>query len=135
MKTEKSCGCIILRNKEIPLIGTRNDKNELFWSFPKGHKEPGEPDVETALRETKEEVGLDVKIIDEKPISTDYLIHDGTVLKNVSLFIAVPLNDEIKIQASEVEKAKWMPVGEAGQYFKKYYSDAWKEFLVRFNSI
>lgn len=31
-----------------------------FWKFPKGHKEGDESDIETALRETKEEIGITV---------------------------------------------------------------------------
>ena len=46
------------------LIGTRDDNGKPFWSFPKGHQEDGETDIETAIRETKEETNLDVKIID-----------------------------------------------------------------------
>ena len=46
------------------MIGARDDNDKLFWSFPKGHQEDGETDIETAIRETKEETNLDVKIID-----------------------------------------------------------------------
>lgn len=40
-----------------------------------------ETDAETALRETKEEVGLDVKIIDTNPIVMKYIIDKGTTEK------------------------------------------------------
>ena len=130
-KREKSCGCIILRDNEVLLIGTRGDDGGLFWSFPKGHQEYGETDIETALRETKEEVGLDVRIIDEEPFRTGHLVHNGTAYKEIILFIAEPLNDEIKMQEGEVEKAQWAKINEAGKFVDNYYKDVWEELLGR----
>ena len=133
MDKEKSCGCIVLKNDKVLLIGAKDDDGKLFWSFPKGHQDDGETDAETAVRETKEEVGLDVEIIDEKPIRTGHLVHGGTVYKEILLFMAEPLNDEIKMQEDEVEKAEWVRIDEAGKYFDDYYSDAWGELLNRLN--
>ena len=65
MKTEKSCGCIILKDNQVLLIGAKDDGGKLFWSFPKGHQENDETGTETAIRETKEETGLDVEISDK----------------------------------------------------------------------
>ena len=63
MLHEKSCGAIVYRkyhgNLEILLI---KHVNSGHWSFPKGHVEAGETEVETALREIKEETGIDVII-------------------------------------------------------------------------
>ena len=131
---EKSCGCIILKDDNVLLIGARDGNGKLFWSFPKGHQEDGETNFETAIRETKEEVGLDVKIVDNEPIKTSYLVHNGTVHKDVLLFIAEPLNNEIKIQETEVEKAEWVKIDEASKYFDNYYSGAWEELLNRVRS-
>lgn len=131
MDKEKSCGCIILKDGKVLLIGARDDNDKLFWSFPKGHQEDRETDIETALRETKEEVGLDVEIIDKAPIKTWHLVHGGTVRKEVLLFVAKPLNDEIKRQDDEVERAEWVKISEAGKYFDNYYSGVWEEFLSR----
>lgn len=125
MNREKSCGCIVLKDNKVLLIGARNDEGKLFWSFPKGHQEDGETDAETAIRETKEETNLDVKIVDDKPIRTGHLVHGGTVYKEILLFVAEPLNDEVKIQEDEVEKIQWVQIDEAGKYFDGYYGDAW----------
>ena len=104
MNKEKSCGCIILRDDRVLLVAARDDEGKLFWSFPKGHQENNETDIETAIRETKEEVGLDVKIVNNEPIRTGHLVHGGTAYKEILLFIAKPLNGEIRIQVDEVEK-------------------------------
>lgn len=131
MGKEKSCGCIVLRDGKVLLIGARDNGGKLFWSFPKGHQDDGETDIETALRETKEEVGLEVKILDEDPIKTWHLVHGGTVRKDILLFISEVLSGEVEIQETEVERAEWVDINEAGKYFDGYYSDAWKELLNR----
>lgn len=131
MKTEKSCGCIVLKDDKVLLIGAKDDKGKLFWSFPKGHQEADETDIETAIRETKEETGLDVEISDTTPIKTGHFVHGGTVYKNILLFIAKPLNYNLKPQEEEVERAEWIQINEAGNYFTDYYSEAWEELLKR----
>ena len=61
MIREKSCGALVYRKKqdkvELLLIKHRNGGH---WSFPKGHVESGENEYQTALREIKEETGLDL---------------------------------------------------------------------------
>ena len=54
---EKSCGCIIINKNKVLLI----KQTKGHWGFPKGHVEKDETEIETAIREVKEETGLDVK--------------------------------------------------------------------------
>ena len=44
---------LVVRRAESPHLG--------LWSFPGGRVEPGESPLEAAVRETKEEVGLDIR--------------------------------------------------------------------------
>ena len=133
MKTEKSCGCIVLKDNKVLLVGAKDDDGKLFWSFPKGHQEIGETDTETAIRETKEETGLDVEIIDINPIKTGHLRHSGTVYKSILLFTAKPLNNKFKLQEEEIEQIKWVRTTEAGKYLTGYYREAWEELLKNRN--
>ncbi len=135
MKTEKSCGCIILEGDKVLLIGAKDDEGKLFWSFPKGHQEANETDIETAIRETKEETGLDIEISNIAPIKTGHFVHGGTVYKNITLFIAKPLNHELKPQIEEVEQVKWVKTSEAKKYFTDFYSEAWEELLKRLHNL
>ena len=131
---EKSCGCIILKDDKAFLICTLDDGKEMFWSFPKGHQEAGETDVETALRETKEETGLDVEILDYEPIKTGHLIHGGTAYKEILLFLAKPLNEDLVLQDGEVEKAEWVQFEDVSKILNGYYLEAWNEARARIRS-
>ena len=91
MTYEKSCGAIVYRkhhgNTEILLIKHINSGH---WSFPKGHVEQGETEVETALREIKAETSLDVLI-------------DPTFRETVTYF---PRKDTQKVVVYFIAKAK-----------------------------
>ena len=129
MHNEKSCGCILLKDGNALLICSLDNDNEQFWSFPKGHQNHGETNIETALRETKEEVGLEAKIIDTNPIKTGHKIHNG--YKEILLYLAEPLNHEITPQEGEVVIAKWVPIKEVGQYLTEHYRKVGKDLLER----
>ena len=58
----------------------------------------------------------------------------NNVYKKIFLFIAEPLNDKLKIQEREVEKAEWTPINKAGDFLSGYYKDVWGELLNRIES-
>lgn len=109
LKKEKSCGCIIIKNKKVLLV---YEKNRNFWGFPKGHMEEGENEIETARREVKEEVGLDVEIDINKRYSLNYIIKDE-IDKTTVLYLAVPKSEDLRMQESEIEDVKWCDFDEA----------------------
>src|SRR5690625_4867275 len=53
-----AAGVIILKNDHILLVHEEN-----HWSLPKGKREKNETMQQTAIREAKEETGLDVELI------------------------------------------------------------------------
>ena len=63
MRLEKSCGALVYRRnrEQIELLLIKNRYGG-HWSFPKGHVEGRETEVQTALREVKEETGLDISL-------------------------------------------------------------------------
>lgn len=127
MKREKSCGTIIFDQGKVLLIGSKDENGELFWSFPKGHQELGETDVETAIRETLEEVGLNVEIINQTPVITSHPIHNGAAIKDIYLFLARAESGEVKPQAGEVETWRWVDFDEVNKYLADYYQEAWSK--------
>ena len=103
LKKEKSCGCIILKDGKVLLI---YEKIGQYWGFPKGHIENNETEIETAKREVKEEVGLDVEIDKEKRYELNYITDKG-IDKTTVLYIAKPKSEKVVMQESEVEEVQW----------------------------
>jgi len=105
---EKSCGCIIIENKKVLLI----QQNKGFWSFPKGHVEENETEIETAIREVKEETNIDVEVDSSKRYTMEYMTDKGTI-KKVVLFVAKMVGGNLKAQESEVSTIKWLEFDDA----------------------
>lgn len=116
---EKSCGAVIYRRKsgnlEFLLIKNRRGGN---WGFPKGHIEKGEDERATALREVKEETGLDVVLADGFRSMSEYHPR-GRIFKQVVFFLAeMPEGGEITPQQSEVDRFIWADYGLAMRTFR-----------------
>ena len=108
MPREKSCGCIIIENEKVLLV----QQTEGHWGFPKGHVEENETEIETAIREVKEETNIDVEVDERQRYSMEYITGKG-ILKEVVLFIAKRMGGEIKQQESEINKISWLNFEEA----------------------
>lgn len=109
---EKSCGAIVYKKENDELKFLLVYQNNGHYSFPKGHVEEGETEIETATREIKEETNLDVLIDTRFREITTYSPYPG-VLKDVIFFIAMPKTFDVVIQESEVENAQWIEINEA----------------------
>ena len=108
LEKEKSCWCIIIENNKVLLI----QQTKGHWGFPKGHVEISETEIETAIREVKEETNLDVEINENKRYTVEYITDKGT-FKQVVLFIAKKINGDERCQESEVKSMKWMTFEDA----------------------
>lgn len=131
---EKSCGALVYRKKqdkyELLLIKHRYGGH---WSFPKGHVEQGENELQTALREIKEETGLDVNLREGFRQSVEYYPKPH-VKKQVVYFLGYPENDTVKKQEEEISEYRWCPLEQADSMVtfkndKNLISQA-KKFLI-----
>lgn len=90
------------------------DPNKSYWGFPKGHLNEGESSKDAALREVKEEVGLDAEIIDKVGVSKYFFEWEGEkIFKVVTIFLMKAKTGQITIQAEEILEARWVNVDEA----------------------
>ena len=108
MKNEKSCGCIIIDNGKVLLV----KQTAGHWGFPKGHVESNETEIETAIRETKEETNLSVEIVSNARYTMEYVI-DEDIHKEVVYFIAKETTNNVIAQESEISDIKWFSFKEA----------------------
>ena len=114
MIREKSCGALVYRKKQdrLELLLIRH-KNGGHWSFPKGHVETGETEPQTALREIKEETGLDVGLCEGFRQSVEYFPKPH-VKKQVVYFLASPDGDDkVRRQEEEISENKGCLLDEA----------------------
>lgn len=112
-KLEKSCGCIILRERpqrrEVLLVQSAKGRH---WSFPKGHMESGEDEHATARREVLEETGLAVDIRDGFRATSHYLTRHR-IPKEVVYFLASAPDTRVTIQKEEIATYAWLPISSA----------------------
>lgn len=111
---EKSAGAIVytdIDNERYYLIIKDFHNN---YGFPKGHLEENETLQEAALREIKEEVGLDVILDDNFKEELRYIMPNG-IEKSSTYFIAYYCDQEINFQKEEVQETKLLKYEEALQ--------------------
>ena len=105
MKYEKSCGAIVIDDNKVLVIKHRAG----HVGFPKGHVEDGETEVETAIREVKEETGIDIEVDTNYRYTTNYSPKEG-VSKEVIFFLGKVIGGKIKPQYTEVDEVSFIPM-------------------------
>lgn len=95
-------------------IGRRGDR---FWTLPKGHPEAGESPEAAALRELKEETGVEaVTLKPEHSFSMHYqfIFEGNTIDKTVTFFLGYVEHLETTIsQPQEIAALGWFSKSEA----------------------
>ena len=109
---ELACGAVIYTkiNGELKYLIIHSVNGD--YGFPKGHMEQGETSFDTALREIKEEVGIDVRLDTNFVKRVEYPIPNGHQ-KIVDYFVAEYSNQEVVTQESEVVEYFLLPFEEA----------------------
>ena len=84
------------------------------YGLPKGRMEENESEIQTAIRELKEETNIEVEVIDGFRHQIEYKLrrYKDTV-KQVIYFLGKCINNDIICQESEVSLAKFMTLDEA----------------------
>jgi len=106
---ERSAGAVVYR--DIP--GGRLYlllQNAGRWDFPKGGVEKGESELQTVLREVREETGLDVSVVPGFRKAVEYFYRrDGkNIHKQVVYHLAVAQEEKVKI-SFEHQSYGWFP--------------------------
>lgn len=129
--SEYSAGGVVYRRNgagtDIAVIyRTRHDD----WSLPKGHIEAGESREQAALREIKEETGLDARILHPLGEAVYFFRKKGgdLVRKTVYHYLMEALTTNLGKPNWEVTEARWVPITEA-QGLLSYEKD--KEILAK----
>jgi len=116
MIQEKSAGAVVFRRdgKKILYLLLEYKYKKRYYEFPRGNIEEGENEKKAALREIKEETGLDVEFVEGfRKVSKWFYRREGEVVsKKVIFFLAEAKSPEVKISEEHVGY-KWLPFEEA----------------------
>ncbi|MDD7607418.1 MAG: NUDIX domain-containing protein [Candidatus Enterosoma sp.] len=112
MKTERSYGAVVYKLSDNKILYLIEHMVLGHISLPKGHIEKGETEEECAIREIKEETGLDV-ILDTSFRETISYSTAKDVMKDVTFFTALINSDKIFPQKEEVNRIEFLPYDEA----------------------
>jgi 8-oxo-dGTP diphosphatase len=123
-KKEFSAGGVLLKDGRLLLIKMRNLLGEEVWTFPKGHLEASETAAQAALREVKEETGLDGRVLRALGTARYSFLRDGSpVDKEVDWFLMEETGGDGKaLTPDEVLDKRWCAPDEALALLK-YPSD------------
>lgn len=112
-----SAGGVVLRGNppEVLVVSLKEGR---VVTLPKGQVEPGERYPETALREVREETGVEAAVLSPLgKVRYYFTAREGeepvTVSKEVHYFLMAYRGGEPRPQLSEVEAAYFLPVSEA----------------------
>jgi len=131
---ERSCGAIVFKKMKGELRVLVIQHGEGHWSFPKGHMERGESEFETAIREVREETGIEIEITSNFRGESTYSPRKGAT-KTVTFFIGNYLGGDIQPQESEIYAVHWMRPSDAVPLLtfdkdRSIFIDALEHYLV-----
>ena len=114
MIREFSSGGLVIRNlRGRPHLAVVRVRDKIL-ALPKGHPEPGESSQDAALREVREETGLEATPVEKLGDIRYWYARDGDrVLKVVSFFLFRYRAGRLADHDHEVEEALWIPLDEA----------------------
>ena len=111
---------------EVVLAGRESDRT---WVFPKGTPDVGESVEETALREVREETGLEVEIV--RPIGQIeywFAVPGQRVHKVVQFFLMRATGGDVSLHDHEYDHVRWVPVSDARRLLSY---DTYRDMLDR----
>ncbi|MBI2613015.1 transcription antitermination factor NusB [Candidatus Kaiserbacteria bacterium] len=138
MPTEHLAGAVVYaKNKGETYLAFVHD---IFghWTISKGKIEENEDVPAGAVREIKEEMGLDIAIVQElgvnEYIANDSKVEGGKKRKRVTYFLAESPFAELKLGSSGgLDDAQWFPLSSVGDL--NFYDDTLKIIIPAINAL
>ena len=121
-------GAVIIKDGKILLEKRKNDPGKGKWSIPGGLVELGETVEQTALREVKEETGLEVEKPEHIDVVDNVIRDENGEIKYHFVIVDyfVKLKGGTMKAMSDAEELRWVTLDEVEQY------DLTKTFKVFF---
>ena len=109
-ETIPQAGGIVVRRDgdRLSVLLVRSKKDPALWIFPKGHIEPGESAEAAALRETREEAGVEGELVG--PVGEPLEFQSGTEAVSVQYFL---VRSRTEAPSPEGRDKRWFDLDEA----------------------
>lgn len=144
MRFEYSAGGVVFKKEgdTILLLVGQHSQHE-GWVFPKGiigDKIQGERKEESAIREVKEETGIDAEIIEElTTVQYWYMVQKEKHKKTVYYFLMKYLGGRVEERDFELQEVEWLPIDEVKSRLtyrsdKKVFAEA-RERLAKLENL
>ncbi len=106
---------VIRHSQDGPeLVLGRRRRDRASWSLPKGTPDGDETPAQTAVREVREETGLEVRILETVGDIHYRFVRDGRrIHKTVHYYLMEPTGGDIADHDHEFEEVRWFGIGEA----------------------
>lgn len=111
-------GALIFRGDEVLLVKRGKPPREGQWSIPGGIQTTGETVAEAAVREVREETGLEIEV-GEVVAVIDSIVRDeaGRVQYHYTLVdVLAEWKSGEPVAGDDAADAAWVPIGELGPY-------------------
>ena len=116
--SEFSAGGVVVRDAEcVVIVPTRRaaDGSKVL-ALPKGHPEQGESAADAALREVREEAGVDARLVEQLGDVRYWYMREGRrIAKVVSFFLLEYVSGDVADHDREVEHARWLALERAAR--------------------
>ena len=117
-RREISAGGVVYRREadgiEVLLAARRTRRGELAWGLAKGGIEPDESVEDAAVREVREETGIDADIeVSLGETRYFYVWEDVRVRKTVHFFLMHATGGDVDDHDDEMEDVRWFPLERA----------------------
>jgi 8-oxo-dGTP pyrophosphatase MutT (NUDIX family) len=114
-RSEVSAGGVVYRRTEdgveMALAARRTRRGELVWGLAKGAIELDESDEEAAVREVREETGLEAEVESDLGDIRYFYVWEGVrVRKRVHFFLMRATGGDVADHDTEMEDVRWFPM-------------------------
>lgn len=111
-RSEVSAGGVVYRRVgdaiEVALAARRTRRGELAWGLPKGEIEPDETAEQAAVREVREETGLEAEIEASLGDIRYFYVWEGVrIRKAVRFFLMCATGGDVSLHDHEMEDVRW----------------------------
>jgi 8-oxo-dGTP pyrophosphatase MutT (NUDIX family) len=117
MPTEFSAGGVVMNDAHevVVIVPTRRAANgSRVLALPKGHPDGEESSLQAALREVREEAGIQAEVVDTLGEVRYWYQRGGRrIAKVVEFFLLRYVSGDLADHDHEVEQARWVPAAEA----------------------